>query len=202
MTDENKAEDQLPEDMPPETVDTADNVHELKPAEDRTAELEKKVAEANDRALRALAEADNTRKRLEKERQDTAKFAVSSFARDLLSVADNLKRAINAITPEQRETNTELKNIAIGVEATERELTGIFERNGIRKVDPIGQTFDPNFHEVIFEAEIPGKSAGTVIQVVEVGYTIHERLLRPARVGVAKGGEGVSGSGGNIDTEA
>lgn len=172
-----------------------DNVVELQGAEvdaapaagDRTAELEKKLAESNDRLLRALAEADNTRKRLEKERQDTSKYAISSFARELLSVSDNLRRALNAITPDKLEANAELKTIFTGVEATERVLLQLFEKHGIKKIDPQGQMFDPNLHEVIFEAELPGQPAGHIVQVIEPGYTIHDRLLRPARVGVAKG---------------
>lgn len=163
------------------------------------AELERELANASDRMLRALAEADNTRKRLEKERLDTAKFAITGFARDMLPVADNLRRALDAITPEQRENNPELKNIYIGVEATERELLRVFEQNHIRKVDPLHQTFDPNRHEVIFESPAPGKPAGTVIQVVEPGYMLHERLLRPARVGIAKGGETENGA--RVDAE-
>lgn len=154
----------------------------------RIAELEAKLAEATDRMLRAVAEADNTRKRLEKERQDTAKFAVTSFARDILSVADNLRRALSAITPEMKEKSPELKNIALGVEMTEKELLNVFEKNGIRKVDPLNQKFDPNLHEVMFETDVTDKPPGFVVQVVEAGYTIHERLLRPARVGVSKGG--------------
>lgn len=154
----------------------------------KIAALEKKLAEATDKMLRALAEADNTRKRLEKERLDTARFAISSFARDLLTVSDNLRRALNAISPEMREKNAELKNIYTGVEATERELLRIFESNGIKKVDPTDQKFDPNLHEVIFETDVTDKAPGTVVQVIEQGYTLHDRLLRPARVGVAKGG--------------
>lgn len=167
----------------------------------RIAELEAKLAESNDRALRAIAEADNTRKRLEKERQDTAKYAISGFARDLLSVADNMRRALQAITPEQQEKNAELKTIYVGVEMTERVLMQLFEKNGIKKIEPLGQTFDPNLHEVIFESEIPGQQAGTIIQVVEAGYTIHDRLLRPARVGVAKGDASLEG-GARLDTSA
>jgi molecular chaperone GrpE len=147
--------------------------------------------------LRALAEAQNTRHRAEKERQDTAKFAVSSFARDLLAVADNLRRALSSVTPEAREKNAELKNVLIGVEATDRELMRVLESNGIRKIEALGQKFDPNFHEVMFEAE-SDKPAGTVVQVIEQGYTIHDRLLRPARVGVAKGGDE---GGGGVDRE-
>lgn len=170
-------------------------------ADARVAELEAKLAESNDRALRAMAEADNTRKRLEKERQDTAKYAVSSFARDLLAVADNMRRALHAITPQQQDTNPELKTIYVGVEMTERVLMQLFEKNGIKKIEPQGETFDPNLHEVIFESDIPGQKAGTIIQVVEAGYTIHDRLLRPARVGVAKGDSSLEG-GARLDTSA
>ena len=159
------------------------------------AELDKKLAEANDKLLRALADAENFRRRTERERQDTAKFSVASFARDLLTVSDNLRRALNAIPPEQREKNEQLKTIFVGVESTERELLRVFENNGIKKIEPLHQKFDPNLHEVLFEAPADGKPAGTVMQVIEPGYMIHDRLLRPARVGVAKGeGKAVEGS--------
>lgn len=160
----------------------------------RIAELEALVAEMNDKALRALAEADNTRKRMEKERQDTAKFAVSGFARALLSVADNLGRALSAITPEQRTQDGPLKTIFTGVEATERELLRVLEGQGITKVDPTGQIFDPNLHEVMFEIDAPDQPPGTILQVLEPAYMIHDRLLRSARVGVAKGGIAAEGS--------
>ena len=205
-TNEQPQDDQTPQ--PDQALDGADDsVVELKTAPedqaDRLGMLEERLRETNDRLLRALAEADNTRKRLEKERQDTAKYAISGFARDLLSVADNLRRALAAITPEQRDQNAELKNIAIGVEATERELLNLFERNSIRKIDPLGQIFDPNLHDVIFESDATGQPAGTIIQVVEAGYTIHDRLLRPARVGVAKAsGDAQSDAGNRIDTSA
>ena len=199
MTQVNPAEnDGLPEDIEPSLEEAAED-GSLGAAQARIAELEKKVAEIKDQALRALADADNTRKRSERDRQDTAKFAVSSFARDLLSVADNLRRALAAISPEAREMNADLKTIFTGVEMTERELLSIFERNNIKKVEPMGQKFDPNLHEVLFEADVPNAAPGVVIQVIEPGYTLHERLLRPARVGVAKGGE--TGSGGNVDQE-
>ncbi|MDY0008848.1 MAG: nucleotide exchange factor GrpE [Bdellovibrionales bacterium] len=166
----------------------------LAAAEARVAELEAQLAELNDKSLRALADADNTRKRLEKERQDTAKFAVSSFARDVLSVADNLGRALAAITPEQRTQDGPLKTIFAGVEATERELLRVMENQGIKKVDCLGQAFDPNLHEVMFEIEAPDQKPGTILQVLEPAYTIHDRLLRSARVGVAKGGIASEGS--------
>lgn len=196
MTD--TAEQEQPEENPQEGQQASAPQNDIAAA--KIADLESKLAEANDRMLRAVAEADNTRKRLEKERLDTAKYAVSSFARDLLSVADNLRRALAAITPEMREKNTELKSIATGVEATERELLRIFENNGIKKVDPLHEKFDPNLHEVIFETDTTGMPPGTVIQVAEQGYTIHGRLLRPARVGVAKEGSG-NENGGMLDEQ-
>ncbi len=147
--------------------------------------LDAALAEANDKMLRSLAEAENTRRRAERDKQDTAKFSVASFARDMLTVADNLKRALNAITPEARAADPMLQNLFTGVDATERELQRIFEKNGIKKIDPLGQKFDPNQHEVMFET--PAGAPGTVTQVIDQGYMIHERLLRPARVGVAKG---------------
>lgn len=167
-------------------------------AQTRISELEKKNAEIKDQALRALAEADNTRKRMERERQDIAKFAVSSFARDLLTVADNLRRALAAISPEARQGSAELETIYTGVEATERELLKIFEKNTIVRIDPMGQKFDSHQHEVMFEVDAPDKPPGTIVHVLDPGYTIHERLLRPARVGVAKGGEA---NGASVDKE-
>ncbi|MBI1215572.1 MAG: nucleotide exchange factor GrpE [Alphaproteobacteria bacterium] len=158
-------------------------------AEARADRLEQELADLKDKALRALAEAENTRRRSQRDREDTAKFAVSGFARDMLSVADNLQRALEAIKPEQRAASPELENIYVGVDATARELLRVFAANGIKKIEAMGNKFDPNMHEVLFEVEMPGSVPGTIVQVMEPGYTIHERLLRPARVGVAKGGE-------------
>ena len=169
----------------------------LEAAHARIEELEAALTALNDKTLRALAEAENTRKRMEKERQDTAKFAVSSFARDLISVADNLGRALSAITPEQKEQNEPLKNIAVGVEATERELLRALENNGIKRIECLGLPFDPNMHEVMFEIDDASQTPGTILQVLEPAYMIHERLLRPARVGVAKGG--TKPEGGHLD---
>lgn len=195
--------DQPEEDLDPSTEkpSAGEGIGEaLNAANARIAELEQAVATIKDQALRALAEAENTRKRSDRDRQDTAKFAVSSFARELLTVSDNLRRALSAITPEQQANSPELKNIYTGVEATERELLGLFERNGIKKLEPMGQKFDANQHEVLFEAEVPGKEPGVIFQVIEPGYTIHERLLRPARVGVTKLGEDAQ-PGSKIDKE-
>lgn len=203
MTQPNAADD-TPQNPEMEDGNTPETQGTPEPAsiDPRVGELEKKLAEANDKMLRAIAEADNTRKRLEKEKQDTVKFAIASFARDLIDVADNLRRAIAAIKPDAREANAELNNIAIGVEATERVLISIFDRNGIKRIDTVGQTFDPNKHDVIFESDVTDKPAGTIIQEVESGYTIHDRLLRPAKVGVAKDGENTAEAGGKLDTNA
>lgn len=180
-----------------ETLDTPEA--QLAAVLAKNAELEKKMAEIKDQALRALAEAENIRRRTERDRQETAKFSVASFAKSLLTVSDNLRRALNSMSPDARAQNEELQNLYTGVEATERELLRIFVNNGIRKIEPLNEKFDPNMHEVLFENAAPDVAPGTVVMVVEPGYMIHERLLRPARVGVAKGG--VEAPGGTIDRE-
>lgn len=154
---------------------------------DKIAELEGQVATARDQAMRALAEAENTRKRAQKDREDASKYGISGFARDLLSVADNLRRALDSMPKD----NEELSGIVAGIEATERELLRAFEKNGVKAIDPEGEIFSPNYHEVMVEIPGTGQPGGTIIQVMEKGYILHDRLLRPARVGVAKdeGGE-------------
>lgn len=144
------------------------------------------IAEMKDQLLRALAEAENTRRRAERDREEASKYAVANFARSLLSVADNLRRALAAIPADARETDPRIDNLVVGIESTERELLNAFSRMGIKKIEAMGQIFNANFHEVMFEIPGSGKPGGTVMQVMEDGYTIHDRLLRPARVGVAK----------------
>lgn len=167
--------------------------------EDRVVKLEAEVASLKDQLLRAMAETENTRRRAQRDREDASKFAVSSFAKELVSVADNLRRALDAVPAEGREQDEMLKGLAVGVEATERQLFAAFDRAGIKKIDPTGEPFDPNFHQVMFEIEHTGKAAGTVVQVLQPGYTIHGRLLREAMVGVAKGGDA---GGQHVDTKA
>jgi len=165
-------------------VPAAAEAEDLSP-EARVAALEAELAEQKDRLLRALAETENVRRRGQREREDAAKYAVAGFAKELLSVADNLRRALDSLpTEEARDQRT--KSLLEGVEATERELLAVFERNGVRRIDPEGEPFDHNFHQAIFEAERPGKCAGTIIEVLQPGYVLHDRLLRPAMVGVAK----------------
>jgi molecular chaperone GrpE len=160
---------------------------EAETPETRIAALEAEVAEHKDRALRALAEAENVRRRTERDRADAQKYAVSGFARDLLAAADNLRRALDSL-PAEEAKDDKTRALIEGVAATERELLAAFERNGLKRIDPKGEKFDHNFHQAIFEAENSGQPAGTVVEVLQPGYVLHDRLLRPAMVGVAKGG--------------
>ena len=156
-----------------------------RPAEARVAALEAELAEQKDRLLRALAETENARRRTERERAEAAKYAMSGFARDLLSAADNLRRALDSL-PEAMARDELTRNLLAGVAATELELLAAFERHGIRRIDPSGEPFDHNFHQAIYEVERTAEPPGTVIEVLQPGYLLHDRLLRPAMVGVAK----------------
>lgn len=163
------------------------------PADDPLAVAQREAAEARDRALRALAELENYRRRADKERQDTAKYAVAAFARDVLPVVDNLRRGLDSVTGEARKAEPALESLAAGVELTERELLTAFERHGIVRIDPKGDAFDPNLHQAMMEVEDSSVAPGTVVLVMQAGYTLHDRLLRPALVGVAKGGSADAG---------
>jgi molecular chaperone GrpE len=154
------------------------------PSHDLTSALEEN-AKLRDQLLRAMADAENARRRAQREREDAAKFGSAKFAKDLLSVADNLRRALE-YAPEHSDDSA-VKALIDGVEATEKQLLDIFGQHGMERVDPLDERFDPNLHEAMFEVPGTDKPAGTVVQVVEVGYTMNGRLLRPARVGVAKG---------------
>jgi molecular chaperone GrpE len=161
-----------------------DEVAELSP-EARVAALEAELAEHKDRLLRALAEAENTRRRAQREREDATKYAVTAFAKELLSAADNLRRALDSL-PEAEARDERTRSLLEGVAATERELLSVFERHGIRRIDPMGERFDHNLHQAIFEAERGDQPTGTIVEVLQPGYLLHDRLLRPAMVGVAK----------------
>lgn len=155
---------------------------------DPLAAAETQIAELKDQLLRALAEAENVRRRGERERAEVAKYAIQNFARDVVSVADNLKRALASVAPGEVAGNTALKALADGVELTEREFLAMLERHGIKRIEPLGQKFDHRYHEAMFEVEDPGQPAGTVVQLLQPGYVLQDRLLRPAMVGVSKGG--------------
>ena len=151
--------------------------------------LEREHAETKDRLLRALAEMENLRKRTDREIAESRLYSLTSFARDLLVVADNMRRALDAITPELR-SNAEggVKAFIEGVELTERELLKALEKNGVRQFTPQGEKFDPNVHQAMFEIPDATVPAGSVVQVVQPGYMLGDRVLRPALVGVSKGG--------------
>ena len=159
------------------------------PEEGSVEALAKEVAEARDKALRTLAEMENLRKRTAKEVTDARAYGITGFARDVLDIADNLQRALDAVPAETRESaDPMLKALIEGVELTERSLLNALEKNGVRKFDPQGEKFDPNFQQAMYEVPDPSVPPGTVVQVVQAGYTIGERVLRPALVGIAKGG--------------
>lgn len=169
-------------------------------AQDETEALRAEVAVLKDQLLRSAAELENTLRRHARDREDAVKYAASKFAKDMLEIADNLRRALDsALQGQSREELPEpVRNLVEGVEATERSLLHAFERNGIRRIDALGERFDPNLHEAMFEVEDPGQPAGTVVQVLAPGYTIHDRLLRPAQVGVSRGGQAQQ----RVDTKA
>jgi molecular chaperone GrpE len=156
------------------------------------------MAQLKDQLLRALAENENVRRRAQREREDAGKYAIANFARDVLGVADNMHRALAAIPAELRQTADEgLKALIDGVDLTERELLKVMEKHGVTRLEPQGEKFDPNFHQAMFEVPDPSVPAGTVVQVVQAGYKIGERVLRPALVGIAKGGpKAGAGNGG------
>ena len=161
---------------------------EAEPAPDPKAELEAQVADLTDRFARAVAELENYRRRAEREREDVAKYAISNFARDMLAIADSLGLALASISADVRGEDKNLDNLAAGVELTERGLITAFERHGITKLDPMGERFNHDLHQAMFEIEDTDKPPGTIVEVMQAGYVLKDRLLRPAMVGVTKGG--------------
>lgn len=162
------------------------------------ARLSAEAAEFKDKLLRTLADMENLRRRTEREVKDARDYALTSFARDLLSVTDNFERALGAAPAELKENET-AKAFINGVDLTGRELAKVLEKHGIRKVEPHGQKFDPNLHQAMFEipnADVPN---GTVLQVLQPGFTIADRVLRPALVGVSKGGPKVVAEPAGVD---
>ena len=151
--------------------------------------LDRELADTKDRLLRTLAEMENMRKRTEREVADARAYGVTAFARDIVNVADNMHRAMQALDDELRaKADERMKALLDGVELTERELMNVLEKHGVKRIDPLGQKFDPNRHQAMYEVEDASVPAGSVVQVVQSGYLIAERVLRPALVAVAKGG--------------
>ncbi len=171
-------------DMESENSSADEPLLEETPAAEPTPE--EQVAEMKDRLLRALADVENTRRRATRDLEDSRKYGASNFAKDLLNVADNLRRALDSVTDELRDSGEASSNLVSGIEMVEQELLSSFERHGITKIDPLGELFNHDFHQAMFEIESEEYSAGTVAQVLQPGYVMHDRLLRPAMVAVAK----------------
>ena len=154
---------------------------------DALVEAQRQAAEFKDKLLRTLAEMENLRKRTEREVADTRQYAIATFARDVLAVADNMHRALDAIGDELRQSpDSKVKALVEGVDLTERELMKILERNGVRKFSPQGEKFDPNLHQAMYEVPDSEAAPGSVAQVIQAGYMLGERVLRPAMVAVVK----------------
>jgi molecular chaperone GrpE len=154
----------------------------------RLVEAEAEIARLKDEYLRALAETENVRRRAARDREEASQYAISSFARDMLSVADNLQRALGSVDEEARKHDPALDALMSGVELTEKELQTVLDRHGVKRILATGQPFDPHVHEALYEIPDENVPQGTVLQEVQSGYTIHDRTLRPARVGIARGG--------------
>ncbi len=168
---------------------------------DRAAALEAEVARLKNDLLYAKAEVENVRRRLEQQAEDRGRYAMAQFAKDMLTVADNLRRALDAVPEASRDSDETVNSLTVGVEMTEREMMTTLERYGIKLVEADGCRFDPNFHQAMMEMEDITQPEGTVVMVMQRGYTIHDRLLRPAMVAVSKGGPKVP-PGEQVDTSA
>jgi molecular chaperone GrpE len=173
----------------PPRGDAVDPAHVIKEAaEARIAELEAQLAEAKDQWIRAVADAQNARRRAKLDVEEAHKFAVARFAKDVLSVGDNLGRALQALPPGGEGLDDRLKGVVQGVEATQRELRAVLERSGVKKIDAQDKPFDPNLHQAVAQIPDPSRPNNTVAQVFQDGYVINDRLLRAAMVVVATGG--------------
>jgi molecular chaperone GrpE len=188
--DEAAGEDEAPADGAVEVAVAADTCA-AEPADVVTREeaLAAEAADLKDQLLRALAETENVRRRLQREKEEGVKYAAAGFAKDMLSVADNLRRALDSAEPDALGESEPLKTLHNGVEMVERELVTVFERAGIKRIAPVGEKFDHDYHQAMFEVPGTDHPNGTVVELLQPGYVMHGRLLRPALVGVAKGGK-------------
>jgi molecular chaperone GrpE len=184
---------QSPDAAPPGDADPAAQI----------AALKDEAAKLKDGMLRAMAETENVRRRLEQQAEERGRYAVSSFAKEMLTVADNLRRAIENIPADKLAADELAKKLAEGVELTERGLLAALEKFGIKRVAAMGQKFDPHLHQAMMEVETDASPPGTVVYEMQAGYTIADRLLRPAMVGVAKSGTASMQPGdAGVDTKA
>ena len=203
MTDENKNAYQSDADVNADVAPEDSNQAAVAPEPDPLDLIKAENADLKDRYLRLAADMDNLRRRTEREVKDAKVYSAASFARDMLSVSDNLRRAIDAIPAEARAAGEAgFMALVEGVEMTERAMLSALERHGVKKIEPTGQKFDPNFHQAMFEVPNSEMPANTVIQVVQDGYVIGDRVLRPAMVGVSKGGPKADAQNGAPETTA
>ena len=171
--------------------------------EGRITELEGELADFKDRSLRALADAENTRRRSEREVIDAKKYGSSNLVKDLLNVSDNLHRALEAVGEDVKELDETVKNLVVGVQMVEKEMLDVFEKHGVTKLQPIGEKFNHDFHQAMYEVEDSGQPTGTIVELLQPGYVMHDRLLRPAMVAVAKDtSEELSDKPDSVDTSA
>jgi molecular chaperone GrpE len=204
MTDPNRPKDDpVNPGQAPEPVVSKPYIMPDDPPEGTAEALAKEAAEARDKMLRTLAEMENLRKRTSREVADARVYGISGFARDVLDIADNLQRALDAVPADARAAaDPGLKALIEGVELTERSLLNALEKNGVKKFDPSGEKFDPNFQQAMYEVPDPSVPAGTVVQVVQAGYMIGDRVLRPALVAVSKGGAKAAANGNEPNSAA
>ena len=180
MIENEKLEDEA-EEIRRETAEDSPEVAE----HDRVAELERQLEDANSKALYAAAEIQNVRRRLETEKSQAANYATTQFARDMLAIKDHLERALNAVNEELRGDKV-ASNFLAGIESTARELEQVFTRHGITRIDAMGEQLDPHKHQAMMEVPSPDAEPGTIVQEMQPGYMLKDRLLRPALVGVAR----------------
>ena len=185
----NDGTDDLGESTQPDLAPTSEETSEATP-EERIIELEASLADLKDKSLRALADAENTRRRAEREVADAKKFGPSGLVKDLLNVSDNLHRALGSVGGETHELDETTKNLILGVEMVEKDFLAAFEKHGVKRLEPLGEKFNHEFHQAMYEVEAPGQPAGMIVELLQPGYVMHERLLRPAMVAVAKGSPG------------
>ena len=187
-----------------EKVEQAAEENEEPSPDQSSGEASDDAAVLKDQLLRALADAENTRRRAEKDRKEAGMYATTALARDLISVIDNMARALEALPEEAKGDDSPMKNFVVGIEMTQKELLSAFEKHGIQRIEAEGELFDYNIHQAVSEVPNTGQPNGTVVQQMQAGYKIHDRLLRPAMVIVAKGDDAPSGDDAEtgIDTTA
>ncbi|MEH6629494.1 MAG: nucleotide exchange factor GrpE [Halopseudomonas aestusnigri] len=200
------AEDQIPDDLVAEETSEIEAPDETL-TEDagtsdavRAAELDAQNAQLTDKLLRTMAEMENLRNRTRREKEDTVKYAPQKLVTDLIGVMDNLQRALSSVSEEIAAGHDDLKTLRDGIEMTNREMLKVFSRHNISEIDALGMKLDPHSHEALFEIPDPSQPEGTIVQVIQPGFRLHDRLLRPARVGVAKGGPAAGAE--KVDTTA